>query len=169
MATIDPMNTDIYDITQTVNELQKETMSDLEDETLAVGLNGYLASIQSMQIQNSIITASEFGNEIFPRKAKFEKNIITHAIIQTITDIQATPAKMSVMLGITMSDLDELFRNDVFRFDRQSKIFVNYIEYHLQYDIVLSRTLTVNNQMIYSARYDMSIDNPLSDITNQYL
>lgn len=169
MATIDPMNTDIYDITQTVNELQKETMSDLEDETLAVGLNGYLASIQSMQIQNSIITASELGNEIFPSKAKFEKNIIAHAIIQNITDIQATPAKMSVMLGITMSDLDELFRNDVFRFDRQSKIFVNYIEYHLQYDIVLSRTLTVNNQMIYSARYDMSIDNPLSDITNPYL
>ena len=169
MDRIDAMNSDIYDITQTVNELQKETMSDLEDETLAVGLNGYLASIQSMQIQNSIITASELGNEIFPSKAKFEKNIIAHAIIQNITDIQATPAKMSVMLGITMSDLDELFRNDVFRFDRQSKIFVNYIEYHLQYDIVLSRTLTVNNQMIYSARYDMSIDNPLSDITNPYL
>ena len=169
MATIDPMNTDIYDITETVHGLQKETMPDLEEETLSVGLNGYLASVQSMQIQNSIIVASELGNEIFPSKAKFEKNIIAHAIIQNITDIQATPAKMSVMLGITMSDLEDLFKNDVFRLDRQSKIFVNYIEYHLQYDIVLSRTLTVNNQMIYSARYDMSVDNPLSNITNPYL
>ena len=169
MATIDPMNTDIYDITETVNELQKEMMSDLEEETLAVGLNGYLASIQSMQIQNSIITASELGNEIFPSKAKFEKNIIAHAIIQNITDIQATPAKMNVMIGVTMSDLEELFKNDIFRFDRRSKIFINNIEYHLQYDVVLSRTLTVNNQLIYSARYDMSVNNPLSNITNPYL
>ena len=94
---INPMNTDIYDITETVNELQKNMMQDLDEETLAVGMNGYLSSIQSMQIQNSIITASEFGNEIFPCKAKFEKNIIAHAIRDNITDINATPAKMSVM------------------------------------------------------------------------
>ena len=54
MASIDPMNTDIYDIVQTVNEVQKDMMGDQDEETLAVGINGYLASIQAMQIQNSI-------------------------------------------------------------------------------------------------------------------
>lgn len=169
MASIDPMNTDIYDIVQTVNEVQKDMMGDQDEETLAVGINGYLASIQAMQIQNSIITASELANETIPSKAKFEKNIIAHAIIQNITDISATPATMSVMIGMTMSDLEDHFQNDIFRFDRESKIFVNTIEFHFQYDIIISRTLSLNNKYIYSARYDMSIKNPLSKIQNPYL
>ena len=163
------ISSDIYDIADFVDSIKKNYIEDETEDTLMMGIYGYMSAIFSNELQNASRIASQYSNEAIPTKAKFEKNIIAHAIIQNITDIQATPAKMSVMLGITMSDLDELFRNDVFRFDRQSKIFVNYIEYHLQYDIVLSRTLTVNNQMIYSARYDMSIDNPLSDITNPYL
>ena len=113
---INPMNTDIYDITETVNNLQKEVMQGIDEETLAVGMNGYLSSIQSMQIQNSIITASELGNEIFPCKAKFEKNIIAHAIRQNITDINATPAKMSVMIGISLDELESLFKDNKLSF-----------------------------------------------------
>lgn len=169
MASIDPMNTDIYDIIGTVNDLQKDMMGDQDEETLSIGINGYLASVQSMQIQNSIITSSELGNELIPSKAKFEKNIIAHAIIQNITDINAQPATMSIMIGIIKSDLEEQFQNDIFRFDRESKIFINSIEFHFQYDIVLSRTLGINNQYTYAARYDMSLKNPLSKITNPYL
>ncbi|MDD3122018.1 MAG: hypothetical protein PHC62_00715 [Candidatus Izemoplasmatales bacterium] len=169
MATINPMKTDIYDIKETVHDLQKETIPELDENTSVVGLPGYLNSVNSLQIQNSIITSSELANEVFPSKAKFEKNIISHAIIQNVTDIQANPAKVSVMVGIAMNDLEDLFKNDIFRFDRKSKIFINFFEFHFQYDIVLSRTLSINNKMIYSARYDMSIDNPLSDITNPYL
>ena len=169
MASIDPMNTDIYDIISTVNDLQKDMMGDQDEETLAIGMNGYLASIQAMQIQNSIITSSELGNEIIPSKAKFEKNIIAHAITQNITNINAQPATMSIMIGIIMSDLESQFQNDIFRFDRETKLFINNIEFHFQYDIVLSRTLGINNQYTYSARYDMSLKNPLSNITNPYL
>lgn len=169
MASINPMNTDIYDIIDTVNDLQKDMMEDQDEETLSIGLLGYMASVQSMQIQNSIITASELGNEIFPYKAKFEKNIVAHAITQNITNINAQPAIMSIMIGINKTDLEDQFQNDIFRFDRESKIFVNSIEFHFQYDIVLSRTLGINNQYTYSARYDMSLKNPLSKITNPYL
>ena len=109
------------------------------------------------------------ANEIIPSKAKFEKNIIAHAITQNITDINAQPATMSIMIGIIKSDLEGQFQNDIFRFDRESKIFINSIEFHFQYDIVLSRTLGINNQYTYSARYDMSLRNPLSKITNPYL
>ena len=164
----DIMNTDIYDITQTVNDIQKEMMG-LDDDTLAVGMNGYLSSIQSMQIQNSIVTASEMGNEIFPSKAKFEKNIIAHAITQNITDINATPATMSIMIGLMISDLEKLFEKDKFILDKECKIFIGTVEFHFQYDIVISRTLSINNHFIYSARYDMSIKNPLSKIKNPYL
>ena len=118
MASIDPMNTDIYDIINTVNDLQKDMMGDQDEETLAIGMNGYLASIQAMQIQNSIITSSELGNEIIPSKAKFEKNIIAHAITQNINNLNAQPATMSIMIGIIMSDLESQFQNDIFRFDR---------------------------------------------------
>jgi len=166
---INPMNTDIYDITESVNDLQKEMMQGLDEETLAVGMNGYLSSIQSMQIQNSIITASELGNEIFPSKAKFEKNIIAHAIIQNITDINATPATISVMIGVSMEELESLFQNNKFIFDRTAQIYINNLEFHLQYDIILSRTLSLNNQYIYSAMYDNSRKNPLVELQNPYL
>lgn len=166
---INPMNTDIYDITETVNNLQKEVMQGIDEETLAVGMNGYLSSIQSMQIQNSIITASELGNEIFPCKAKFEKNIIAHAIRQNITDINATPAKMSVMIGVSLDELESLFKDNKFIFDKDCQIYVNNYEFHLQYDIILSRTLSLNNQFIYSAMYDNSRKNPLVELQNPYL
>ena len=36
------MNTDIYDITQMVSDVQKDMMQ-LDEDTLAVGMNGYLS------------------------------------------------------------------------------------------------------------------------------
>ncbi len=165
----DIMNTDIYDITETIFDIQKNVMNDVDNEELALGINGYLNSVQSMQIQNSIITASELANEIIPSKAKFEKNVIAHAIIQNITDINAIPAKMNIMIGLVESELDNLFVDDKFIIDRESRLFIDDIEFHTDYDIIISRVLGINNKYIYSARYDNSKKNPLSKITNPYL
>src|SRR5699024_2801181 len=43
------------------------------------------------------------------------------------------------------------------------------IEYHLEYDVIVQRTILPNNKYGYSALYDMSRPNPLSNITNPYL
>lgn len=169
MAKLDPLSTDIYAITDSVVDLQKEIYTGLDSSTLSVGINGYTAAMFSTQLQNAIIVASELGNEIFPAKAKFDKNIIAHAIIQNITDVNATPAIMPILIGMSLDDIDASMERDTFRFDRTTKIYINNIEFHFQYDIILTRNLNVNNVMVYSARYDMSKKNPLSDITNPYL
>lgn len=166
---LDPLSTDIYDITQSVIDLQKEMFTGLDSSTLSVGINGYLASIFATQLQNSVIVASELGNEIIPSKAKFEKNIIAHAIIQNITDLNATPALIPVMFGMAVEDIEENMVSDTFRFDRTSKIFINNMEFHFQYDIIIRKNINVNGQIIYSAIYDMGKKNPLSTISNPYI
>ena len=45
-----------------------------------LGIFGYTGQIFSDMIQNTIVMASEFSNESIPTKAKFEKNIIAHAL-----------------------------------------------------------------------------------------
>ena len=82
------VSSDIYDITQTVVDLEKDYMEEESEDTLTLGTYGYLADILSRNIQNSIIVTSELGNELFPYKAKFEDNVIAHAIVQNITDIE---------------------------------------------------------------------------------
>ena len=105
------VSSDIYDITQTVLDLEKDYMEEESQDTLTLGTYGYLADILSRNIQNSIIVTSELGNELFPYKAKFEDNVIAHAIVQNITDINAKPATIRVFIGIPMSDVENILKN----------------------------------------------------------
>ena len=89
----------IYDIQKTVNDIAKIYVPNESEDTLALGLFGYIADIASLQIQNDIILNSELGNELWPSRAKYEKNVIAHSIIQNITDINAKPAIIPIMIG----------------------------------------------------------------------
>ena len=163
------INNDIYDITEMVTQLQQNHIDEETPETLAIGTFGYFADINAAQIQNSIIVASELGNELFPAKAKFENNIIAHSIIQNITDINATPALMNIVLGIEEEKLLNLMKNDSFTLDKDCPIYIENYEFHLQYDIIIDRVRLVNAEYVYTARYDMSIKNNISSIRNPYL
>ena len=46
---------------------------------------------------------------------------------------------------------------------------IDDFEFHLDYDIILTRTTISGNKNVYSARYDTSIKNKLSNITNPYI
>ena len=175
------ISSDIYDITQTVLDLEKNYIEEETEETLSLGTYGYIIDILSNNIQNSIIVTSELGNELFPYKAKFEDNIIAHAIVQNITDINAVPAEIQVVLGIKELDLKEkminnqliLDKDSVFKLNEGDKEYANSYgdsyEFHLPYDLIISKLVLPNNEYTYSARYDMSIHNNISDITNPYI
>ena len=163
---IDPS---IYNIADMVNEVIKQYIPEESSETLAIGPFGYMADIHSTQIQNDIIIGSELGNELWPSRARFEKNVIAHAIVQNITDINAVPAHMISYLGLYEDQIESLFSADKFVIDKDAKIAIGKFEFHLDYDIILSRTKIVNNQYVYSARYDISRKNYSSDISNPYL
>ena len=172
-------NTDIYDITSSINELIKRFVGEEDEETLALDLYGFITSLESKKIQTAVMMTSELSNEVFPSRAKIDKNVITHAIMQNITNINATPSSMVVTIGIQESDitsyLDEKGGN-VFRIDADELSIQLYeseeddvkYEFHIDYDIILTRN-SVDGEYVYSAIYDMDRKNQISNIDNPYL
>lgn len=158
----------IYNIQQTINDIAKKYVPNESEETLALGLFGYIEDISSLQIQNDIILTSELGNELWPSRAKYEKNVITHAIIQNIVDINAKPAVIPVYLGFNEEKLDLLFINDKFTIDKEFAFKIGNFDFHLEYDIIIQRVRIANNQYLYSATYNMNRKNNLSKISNPY-
>ena len=163
------LTTDIYDLVDSVQDIENRYIDDQDPETLALGIFGYLADIHATLLQNSAITAGELGNELFPQRAKFERNVINHAIYQCIEDINAVPAKISAIIGIFESDLFNYCVGDKLILDKEIAFGIDGIEFHLPYDVIIRRTTLPNNEVGYSAQYDMSRKNPLSEIVNPYL
>ena len=159
----------IYNIHQMVNNIAKQYVPDQSEDTLALGMFGYIGDIAALQIQNDIILNSELGNELWPSRAKYEKNVIAHSITQNIVDINAVPATMQILLQLEESKLDPLFVDDIFTIDKEYSFFIGDFEYHLEYDLKLQRSLIADQgYYIYSARYDMNRKNELSEIVNPY-
>lgn len=163
------LTTDVYDLVDSVKDIENRYIDEEDPETLALGIFGYLADIHATLLQNSAITAGELGNELFPQRAKFERNVINHAIYQCIEDINAIPAKISAIIGIFESDLYNYCVGDKLILDKEIAFGIDGIEFHLPYDVIIRRTVLPNNEVGYSAQYDMSRKNPLSEITNPYL
>ena len=92
------LTTDLYEIADYVGEIQADNMDGVSSDTLMLGIFGYMREVFSQTIQNTIIMASEFANEGIATKAKFEKNIIAHALGLGITNINAVPAQIEVYL-----------------------------------------------------------------------
>lgn len=167
------INTDIYNIRNSIENIKRQYIPENED-TLALGIFGYLGDIQAKSIQTAIMLTGELENEVFPNRARLDKNIITHAIMQNITDINATPANMTIIIGITTDDLDKYMINNKFVFDKDFPIIITNentgetYEYHLDYDIILTRS-NRSSKTVYAAVYDIDKNNPISDITNPYL
>lgn len=163
------LNTDIYDLAESVQDIQERYIDEEDPETLAAGIFGYMADMHATILQNSSITAGELGNELFPQRAKFERNVINHAIYQCIEDINAIPAQISAIIGIFEEDLDNYSISDRFVIDKDIVFNIDEFEFHLPYDVIIKRTTLPNNEVGYSAQYDMSRKNPLSEIVNPYI
>lgn len=162
------LDTDIYNLSDVAVSVQKQYMELETDRTRAIGINGYFSDINSLQLQNATIVASEVANEMWPARAKFEKNVIAHALLYNIKDINAVPATIRVHIGIPESTIYQLLENDKVILDKESPIYIGGFEYHLQYDLMIIRNIVENNEIIYTAMYDISRKNPLSTITNPY-
>lgn len=179
------LSTDIYGVNDYVNEIKKEFITGVSEDTLMLGIFGYLGQVQSDTLQNTIVMASEFSNESIPTKAKFEKNIIAHALGLTISDINAIPAKMNAYLVFYEKDIidwanaitaDGVEKPWTFYFDKDNKIMFGDYEFHTDYDIMIKKVQVTTKgddvKFSYTAQYkqsDFDTGNPVSDITNPYL
>lgn len=169
------MTPDIYDLVNYVNTLKNEYNSDINEDTLMVGMYGMIGELFSNIAQNTIVMASEFANESIPTKAKFEKNIISHALNLGIDTLNATPAKMEAFLTFIEDEIITLIGGDYgqFIYDCDNKIYFGEYEFHPDYDIIIKRVKLNNGSYTYTAMYNMTADgvfqNPVSDINNPYL
>ena len=163
------INTDIYNIVDSVNKVKQRYIDDEDETTLALGIFGFLSDTEAKKIQTSTIMTGQLGNEMFPTRAKLTKNVLVHAIYNNIENINAIPAHMVVNIGIRLEDLEKNMFENRFVFDADCPIFIGDYEFHFDYDIILVRSKTASNTYMYSAHYDMSIPNRLSNITDPYL
>lgn len=163
------ISTDIYNIVNSINNLKKQYIEDEDETTLALGIYGFITDTEAKKIQTSTIMTGELGNEMFPARANLTKNVLAHAIYSNIEDINAVPAHITLNIGIKIEDLDAYMINNRFIFDHMSPIFIGDYEFHFDYDIIMDRYETNPGEFTYSAHYDMTIENRISNITDPYL
>lgn len=172
---------DIYDLHNFVNDI-KRNFIDESDETLSMSTLGYMGETFANMMQNNIIIGSELVNEMFPTRVKYEKYILEHAMTYNITDINAIPSKMDVIIALAEPEVIELIRksnemqvaagknpNNSFYLDKESKIYIGNYEFHLDYDIIITKSVLNNSDVVYSARYNINRHNEISNIRNPYL
>ena len=166
------VNSDVYNLSGLVDDVKKVYLPDETDETLAIGTYGYIGAIETQRLQTQVQMTGELCNESFPSRARLERNVITHAIMANIEDINAIPAKMTAFIAIRESDLRDNINDTTNQFiiDRECPIYLGDYEFHLEYDIILTRIyIPGKNTNAYTAQYDMSRTNPSSTISNPYL
>ena len=163
------LTNDIYDLVEAVEDLENRFIDEEDPDTLAIGIYGSIASFGATLLQNSAITTGELGNELFPAKAKFERNLLNHAVIQNIETINAVPATIKAIFGIFEEDLERYMINDEFIIDKEIEFFIGEFPFHLEYDIRVKRTILANNKVSYTATYIIDRKNPLSKITDPYI
>ena len=104
---VEKLTSDVYDISSTINTLQKKFTPDVNEDTLAMGIFGYINEICTKIAQNNVIMSAEYGNEAVYIRSKFEKTILSNAVFYNIKNINAIPPKMDIMLGFLESELVE--------------------------------------------------------------
>lgn len=168
MANQNILSSDIYDISSFVNEIQKNN-SDLDDSTLSLGIFGYLNDMFTISMQNNVRMTAEYSNEAIPTRAKFAKNIITHALNLGIDDINATPSVIKTLILVPEDYLIERMVDGKFILDSACKIYLGDYEFHFDYDIIIKQSILADQKVVYTAMYNMDIPNELSNITDPYL
>lgn len=178
------LSTDIYEISEFIDTIRQQSVPDVSETSSIVGMFGYMNEIFSQTLQNTLIVMSETSNEVIPTKAKYSKNIISHALNLGIRKINAQPAVMTVMIYLPTDYIEMNFTevNNVsgrakFILDKNVPIYLGDFEFHLDYDVIITRIKNPNGEYVYSAMYDLfdtgttnvKQNNPLSDIRNPYI
>ena len=164
---------DIYSIVDAVDNLKKRYVEDENETTLALGIFGFIGDTEAKKIQTNVVIAGELGNEMFPQRAKLDKNIITHAMNCNVEHINAVPATIVTNLMLKEEDLDMLMQDNEFILDHTCPIYIEDYEFHLDYDVLIKRiknTKREDESWTYTATYiGMEDKNPLSNLVNPYL
>lgn len=166
-----PYSTDIYSTREAIDDLKREFIEEESSETLELSTYGFLGASLAKMTSATIRVASEKANEVFYSKARLQSSIYMHSK-QNEINVTATPAYMNILLCLVEEDINRLFEaaTDNFIVIDSACIFkIGDYEYHLDYPIIISKRTMINNKTVYTARYDISDVNKLSNVVNPYL
>ena len=171
-TTIPELSLDIYKIAEFVESIKAKYV-DIPEDTLALGMFGYFSAVFSNVIENTTTMAAEYSQEAIPTKAKFERNLIAHALALGINKIMATPAEMDVLLGFQESALiSNMGSDNRITIDKDTVFGIgqdSLYPYMLDYDIIIRRDKLPNGKWVYSARYDIDGTNEMVELRTPYL
>lgn len=172
------VNSDTYDIASSLNAVAKKFIPEMTEETLALGLPGFIIAVETTKIKNAAIMTNALGNEVFPSRAILDHNVMTHAIMYDISGVNAIPAHMTIIIGLMVSDFERFGKvqsNGMVEFiiDRDSPINIeSTYNFHLDYDIIVRRIHSTTGN-VYTATYNLPESNDernrLSEVNNPYM
>lgn len=165
------LSQDIFLVTQWLDRLKAKYVN-ISEDTLFLGVYGWLSSVFGNLIQNTATMVSEYSLEAIPTRAKYERNIISHALALGIEKINATPAQIPVQLCFPEENLVRSMVDDKLTLDKDYTFLIGdraEYPYHLDYDIVIKRNVLPNGKIVYTAMYDLDGKNPLAESSNPYL
>ena len=79
------LSSDVYEITQLIEDIKTRNMGGVSSLTLAMSIFGYFSEISSAMMQSAVVMASEYSNEAIPVKAKFE-NVDGKLVADTVKE-----------------------------------------------------------------------------------
>lgn len=143
-----------------------------EVNALNIGTFGFLVDVESSQSEDISNVISTYAKEIFPNLAEIPESIYSYAGLYNVNDILAKPAKAGVMLFINEESIIKYSekRGDSYEFylDSSLVISVDGYDFSPDYDIKISYR-NYRDELVFSAMYDITFSNSLSDINNPYI
>ena len=165
------LSQDIFLVTDWLDKLKAKYIN-IPEDTLFLGVYGWLSSVLGNLIQNTATMVSEYALEAIPTRAKYERNVIAHALTLGLERINAVPAQIPVQLCFPEDNLVRSMVGDKLVLDKDFTFYIGdraQYPYHLDYDIILKRNVLPNGKIVYTALYDLDGKNPLASLSNPYL
>ena len=165
---------DKYNIAELVENIKSNHIQDVNQNALLMSTFGLMGELFTTQINSDLMAMSEISNEAMAIKAKYDRDIITHAIQANVTNLYAVPAYMDVSLYIPEKVIDQNITNNsnTLVIDKNTPIYIEDFEFRFDYDIIITRSKPYNystDGYAYIAQYDTTINNVLSNIETPYL
>lgn len=137
-----------------------------------IGLVGFSTDVVANAIEDMYNTVPMLMNEMFPNLSNMPETIYNNAALFQEEDLLATPAEMDTVLLVNIEDVKRYATYNgsgaEFMIDSNTKIDIEGQEFLLDYDIKVT-VKPYKNDYIFTAAYNVTYNNGLSDIKNPYI
>lgn len=136
-----------------------------------VGIYGYINELFSVGTNLTAYSLATVFNEIFPNTALLPESILTSASLAQISGITAKPSTLNISMTFSENDLigtNKTISKGSYTVPRDAIIKIENFKFGFDYPIIIN-FIKIDDEFRYSAKYDISEKNNLSDIVDPYI